>query len=83
MPLNREELNFTQPVKRCPNCGQEIPSDGFKPGAARLICEPCARAAGRPVPRKRQLRQGEAAEGQQVIDVPSIYIGDLICGGTI
>lgn len=68
-------LSFNPPPKICPSCGQEIPSSGFG-RKMRLICEPCARAAQAPEPRKVRRRPGEKIEGQESFleSVPTIRI---------
>jgi hypothetical protein len=43
--------------------------------SATLICEQCAwEAMPAPPPKPKKLRKGERAEGQSVLDVPSLMI---------
>jgi hypothetical protein len=60
--------HFEPPEARCRHCGQLLAEN-------RLTCEPCAWAAmPASVSKPKKLRQGERAEGQSVLDVPSLMI---------
>jgi hypothetical protein len=75
-------IKYELPERRCKICGFVIPVNGTKDDGGRirkmglLACERCAidSAPLNHAPRKRRLRPGEAAEGQEIIDVPGIWI---------